>query len=201
MKKTTNYQLNQWDAADPIRREDFNADNAALDAALAAGAQALADYKSANDGAVAQKADQSAFADYRQSTDAALGALDTAMAALAAGLGSGGQNARIACGSYTGTGTYGQDNPTSLTFDFCPVLVIIGNDAHATSYNSPSILIRGRTQVLGNYLYDRQFDCFMHLTWSDNGVSWYNEEYHGSQNNTLNSTYYFVALGYDMAAE
>lgn len=36
MTKTTNYQLNQWDAADPIRREDFNADNAALDAAIAA---------------------------------------------------------------------------------------------------------------------------------------------------------------------
>ncbi|MGN1003481.1 MAG: hypothetical protein ACI4O5_01500 [Oscillospiraceae bacterium] len=36
MEKTANYQLNQWDAADPIRREDFNADNAAIDAALAA---------------------------------------------------------------------------------------------------------------------------------------------------------------------
>ncbi|MGN1004610.1 MAG: hypothetical protein ACI4O5_07195 [Oscillospiraceae bacterium] len=34
MNHTENYQLNQWDAADPIRREDFNADNAALDAAL-----------------------------------------------------------------------------------------------------------------------------------------------------------------------
>ena len=36
MTKTENYQLNQWDAADPIRREDFNADNAKLDAALSA---------------------------------------------------------------------------------------------------------------------------------------------------------------------
>ena len=34
MQKTTNYNLNQWEAADPIRREDFNADNAAIDAAL-----------------------------------------------------------------------------------------------------------------------------------------------------------------------
>lgn len=36
MTKTEHYQLNQWDAADPIRREDFNADNATIDAALAA---------------------------------------------------------------------------------------------------------------------------------------------------------------------
>ena len=36
MQKTSNYNLNQWEATDPIRREDFNADNAAIDMALAA---------------------------------------------------------------------------------------------------------------------------------------------------------------------
>ena len=34
MTKTTNFNLNQWEPTDPIRREDFNADNAAIDAAL-----------------------------------------------------------------------------------------------------------------------------------------------------------------------
>ncbi len=34
MTETENYQLNQWDAADPVRRGDFNSDNAKLDAAL-----------------------------------------------------------------------------------------------------------------------------------------------------------------------
>ena len=34
MNKTQNYNLNQWDPTDPIRREDFNADNAVIDAAL-----------------------------------------------------------------------------------------------------------------------------------------------------------------------
>ena len=34
MRQTTNYQLSQWDASDRILREDFNADNAKLDAAL-----------------------------------------------------------------------------------------------------------------------------------------------------------------------
>ena len=35
MHQTANFQLNQWEATDRILREDFNADNAQLDAALA----------------------------------------------------------------------------------------------------------------------------------------------------------------------
>ena len=34
MNQTPNYQLNQWDKSDRIMMEDFNADNAKLDAAL-----------------------------------------------------------------------------------------------------------------------------------------------------------------------
>ena len=34
MNYTENYQLNQWDAGDRVLREDFNADNAKIDAAL-----------------------------------------------------------------------------------------------------------------------------------------------------------------------
>ena len=36
MTKTQNYQLNQWDAADRVRREDFNSDNQKIDEAIAA---------------------------------------------------------------------------------------------------------------------------------------------------------------------
>ena len=42
MTKTTNYQLNQWAKSDRIRMEDFNADNAKVDAALKGQAEALA---------------------------------------------------------------------------------------------------------------------------------------------------------------
>ena len=34
MTKTTNYQLNQWAKSDRLRMDDFNADNAKIDAAL-----------------------------------------------------------------------------------------------------------------------------------------------------------------------
>ena len=36
MRKTEQYQLNQWDRSDRILMEDFNGDNARIDAALAA---------------------------------------------------------------------------------------------------------------------------------------------------------------------
>ena len=42
MQHTTNYDLNQWDADDRVTREDFNADNAKIDAALAVVAAAAA---------------------------------------------------------------------------------------------------------------------------------------------------------------
>ena len=42
MTKTTNYQLNQWAKYDRVMMDDFNADNATLDAALKANADAIA---------------------------------------------------------------------------------------------------------------------------------------------------------------
>ena len=57
MTKTEHYQLNQWDAADQVKRTDFNEDNAKIDAALAGKADnsAFAQLQAAN----ALKADSS----------------------------------------------------------------------------------------------------------------------------------------------
>ena len=38
--QTPNYQLNQWERSDKVQMEDFNADNAKIDAALKAEADA-----------------------------------------------------------------------------------------------------------------------------------------------------------------
>jgi len=42
MTHTTNYNLSQWDAGDRILRDDFNADNAKIDAALATHTSSIA---------------------------------------------------------------------------------------------------------------------------------------------------------------
>ena len=38
---TTNYDLNQWEAADKVLRTEFNEDNAKIDAALNSSADAI----------------------------------------------------------------------------------------------------------------------------------------------------------------
>ena len=48
--QTANYQLNQWEAEDKVLRTEFNADNAKLDAALAAHDGALAAHAAALEG-------------------------------------------------------------------------------------------------------------------------------------------------------
>ena len=48
MKQTENYGLNQWELTDRIRMEDFNGDNAKIDAAL----KAISDTTAAQQGAV-----------------------------------------------------------------------------------------------------------------------------------------------------
>ena len=52
MEKTSNFNLNQWAATDPIRREDFNADNAAIDAAIKAAADAASGARTTANSAV-----------------------------------------------------------------------------------------------------------------------------------------------------
>ena len=149
---TQHYALNRWDLEDQIIMDDFNDDNAKIDAAL-------------HDNA------------------AALSALQTA-------LGSGGQNARVAFGSYVGDGTYGPNHPTSLQFDFTPVFVyVVENDNH-----QKSPMVRGCTETNSTY------GGSITLAWTDRGVSWYTStgvtNPHLNQNNRNNEMYYWIAIGY-----
>ena len=79
---TPNYQLSQWERTDRVLMEDFNADNAKIDAALGTLA-----------GQVSGKADASALAAVSQS-----------------------RNCQAATTSYTGTGTSGENAPSSVSF-------------------------------------------------------------------------------------
>ncbi len=122
----------------------------------------------------------------REAAEAALG---TRLDALAADVGVHGKNCRIATGSYTGTGRYGPGNPNSLSFDFCPVCVLIGGTANTTS-DWPAALLRPCpvSSCTGDT---------MHVQWQDKSVSWYGTNYEDSQLNSGNVTFYYVAFGYD----
>ena len=75
MNQTTNYQLSQWEASDRILMNDFNDDNAKIDAALKANADAITAEAAARTAAVGVKADATALTaeiSARQAADEAL---------------------------------------------------------------------------------------------------------------------------------
>ena len=100
--------------------------------------------------------------------------------------------ARVQTGSYVGTGTYGKNNPCSLTFDFAPKLVIIrktkSSDTGFFVYNSE------RYSVFGGYSSTVGGPCSQ----SNNTISWYyayNDQGPRGQLNEQGVTYVWVSIG------
>lgn len=108
MNHTQNYNLNQWVKSDQVRMEDFNADNAKIDAAIKTVEQKA-------DSLTAGKADASAVTALSQTVAAHTSALSKK------------GNCQIYTASYVGTGTYGSDGRCSLQFSAEPQLVIVLN--------------------------------------------------------------------------
>ena len=99
--------------------------------------------------------------------------------------------AKIATGSYTGTGTYGSSNPNSLTFDFDPKLVFI-----SLKDQRPSVCafaINGQT-TFSKTNADASSQT-NRCSFSRNLFTWYNEIDADIQFNISNRTYCYVAIG------
>lgn len=150
MQHTSNYNLPQWEASDPIKRADFNGAMSAIDTAV----------KAASDAA--------------------------------------GAGAKIAYGTYTGTGTYGSANPKTLTFSFQPKLVIVEPDTgDIAAYPCQfGFFFRGQNyaQTKPNAAGGGNDANVAKLTWSGNSVSWYGQNV-ASQLNANNFTYFYLAIG------
>lgn len=123
---------------------------------------------------------------------------------------------KIETGSYTGTGTYCEDNPNSLTFSFVPKVIIIDR-AYSKSNSSSnkntsriglSVFFAGRTK----WLMDKYAVSAGSYSWADEcsvtvtgtTVSWYCEALTGMYANThsgaeqLNASgvvYNYIAIG------
>lgn len=164
METTTNYKLPQWVKEDPIKMQDFNAAFQTIDETLKAAADATA-----------EKADAAT--------------VQQTVAALQTALGSSGKTCRISSGSYAGNGKTGQSNPSSLTFDFTPVLVVI---IRKSSPGTHTLFVRPNG-------YGPMGDTMGTITWGEKKVSWYcqNPQVAGDvQMNMSGSDYYYVGLGY-----
>ena len=175
MKKTDNYSLPQWEKQDFIKMEDFNDAFGKTDAALKANADATA-----------------------TGLNAETAARSEAIAALGKNLGAAGHNARIAWGSYTGTGTTGAASPNTLQFDFKPILVFVAIAKWDGGVNNPTVLMRPRTVGTSRPILDSNSQ--LNVTWGDKSVSWYKISSEGtaySQLNNLDSKYLYTVIGYD----
>lgn len=111
---------------------------------------------------------------------------DGALAVLTALVGS---KAKIATGSYTGTGTHGRGNPNSLTFDFEPKLVIIREDTPSGA--PPTVFLYGCSYTGANSSYGYHNS----VTWNGTSVSWYSNDGVGYQCNTNGRQHRYLAIG------
>ena len=118
--KTTNYSLNQWVKSDRVLMEDFNADNAKIDAALAALSSGKADKSalSSLQSVVDGKASTTALNSAQSTLNSKISGLQSTAASQGTALNL--RNCRVYFATHTGDG--GQA-PT-FTFPYRPWLVI-----------------------------------------------------------------------------
>lgn len=126
--------------------------------------------------------------------------------------------AKIATGSYVGTGTYGASNPCSLTFDFNPWYIAIGcmsynyssfaqsqfllmiplldyYNANSTSSSTKKMCPFCFTREGGSASYRYDYIPDTEYYPSSKTIKWYNSSYPIAQLNTTNNLYYYIVLG------
>lgn len=113
--------------------------------------------------------------------------------------------AQIKIGSYVGTGTYGADNPNSLTFDFEPKLVMITGGINALNGSRQlSMAYDGQNAILDCRLLSTEYTPNTGLGMTGDGnygkkegntLYWYHTKASYNQYNSAEFTYYWVAIG------
>lgn len=76
---------------------------------------------------------------------------------------------KIETGSYEGTGTYGKNNPCSITFDFEPKIVVVSLDAEGLH---PTIFTRNRNSA-ATWPSGITMGGYVSVFWEGNTLSWY----------------------------
>lgn len=98
---------------------------------------------------------------------------------------------KVTTGSYTGTGTYGESNPKSLSFSNSLYLLFI-SPATSNIVNNPTVLIRNaKFSVTDGSM--SNWGVIVQ-SWSDKSVSWYNTSTATRQLNESGVTYKYAAV-------
>ena len=105
--------------------------------------------------------------------------------------------------SYVGTGTYGGSNPSSLTFDFAPKVVLylgssVDNSVTLKTYTKRAMfldsLVTNNVTGMGFSLDVNSYPSYGGKNEDGKGVHWYGGNSAANQLNSSGYTYYFLAL-------
>lgn len=110
-------------------------------------------------------------------------------------LGKLGDKARVQVVSYVGTGTYGENNKNSLTFDFPPKILLIAMAQLYANQTYTGILYPFAgygSSLLGA---DRGYVYSLLCNRNGNSVSWWNKDDYGNQLNISGYKYTAIAIG------
>lgn len=99
-------------------------------------------------------------------------------------------NAKIQKGTYVGTGGHGSSSPNTLTFNFKPAIVMLLGEGQIAN-SQVFCLVQGMTKTYCN----NSTSADVYMTWEGNSVTWYADYSAEYQRNSINSKYYYVALG------
>ena len=170
--QTAHYALSQWVKSDQVRMEDFNADNAKLDAALKAAEQRSAGLDAKINATAAAAEQRSAGLDAKiNATAAAAEQRSAAVAAAAekrsAALDAAKGNCTIEFFSYVGQGRSGMNNPTTITFRKPPLFFIAFGtySIGVGSKHSSNVIVTASDNVFPDQ-----------GSWRGNTISFYNSD-------------------------
>ncbi|MCI9169849.1 MAG: hypothetical protein HFF42_02745 [Lawsonibacter sp.] len=187
--QTAHYALSQWVKSDQVRMEDFNADNAKLDAALKAAEQRSAGLDAKINTTAAAAEQRSAGLDAKiNATAAAAEQRSAAVAAAAekrsAALDAAKGNCTIEFFSYVGQGRSGMNNPTTITFRKPPLFFIAFGtySIGVGSKHSSNVIVTASDNVFPDQ-----------GSWRGNTISFYNSDPRW-QLDTAGETFYVFAF-------
>ena len=104
--------------------------------------------------------------------------------------------AKIATGTYTGTGTYGYDGKNTLTFDFVPEFIAISCELAAGAYIQAAFFVPRVGGFSGNgNVGDQASVAVLISELSGTTASWYSRKSSGYQCNAENYVYHYIAIG------
>lgn len=107
---------------------------------------------------------------------------------------------RVSAGSYTGTGTYGEDNPNSITFPFTPKIWGLYGHTADSNYSTTDIFSSESDGFIMPWGVDVYVGGYPHnnysaYTYDGNTGSWYSPDNASMQQNSLGVEYYYFAIG------